>query len=223
MGITQPIQTTGDDVFPQCIGYSKIKDEAFRKQVKNSGEDAVTIYTGKTRDYWRVLRFHKRVGHGKSCYNRVKYAVLNWDFVVCKGQKSMGIMSAAMEQTAVAPRRNLLATFSELYLPKPLRSLFVVNPVRVVYEMKDNNDQNKCKFSSTAYATMSGHLLAGEERVTVRIGKGGEVVVEIVSFSRPAPSFGGKVIWPLIGGMQREFFLAELNHLDKVAKCEVES
>ena len=224
MGITQPAIATGDDMFPSCIGYSKMKDKALRrKQVKNSDKDSITICTGKTCDGWRVLQFHERVGSGKSCYKRVKNAILDWDFVAYKGKKSMGIVSAAMEQKANIPRRNLLATFTELYLPKPLKSLFVVNPVHVVYEVKDNKHKNKCKCSSTAYATMTGHLLSGEERVTVRIGKEDEVDVEILSFSRSAPSFGGKVIWPLIGGMQREFFLAELNHLANVANGEAES
>ncbi|KAL7533823.1 hypothetical protein ACHAXR_005462 [Thalassiosira sp. AJA248-18] len=110
------------------------------------------------------------------------------------------------------PRRSLLATFTEICLPSPLKSIFVVNPVHVAYEVKDG------RYSSTAYATLSGHLLAGEERVTVRKGMGGEVEVEIVSFSRSSSSIGGKIIWPLIGRMQKQFFLSEMDHLYEVGQ-----
>ena len=67
---------------------------------------------------------------------------------------------------------------------------------------------------------MTGHLLSGEERVTVvwRKGAGGRVDIEIVSFSRSSPSLVGKIIWPLIGRMQTQFFVSELDHLDNVAK-----
>jgi len=140
----------------------------------------------------------------------------------------MGIVSAAPTKSSKGgsgfthTRRKLLATFSEFCFPNPFKSLFVVNPVHVVYEVKNTRSIPKCLASSTAYATLSGHLLAGEERVTVvwRKGMGGGVDIEIVSFSRAAPSVGGKLIWPLIGRMQKQFFLAELAHLDEVGRTQ---
>ena len=83
--------------------------------------------------------------------------------------------------------KNLLATFTELRFPKPLKSIFVVNPVHVVYEVMDAPGDRNSLFSSAAYATLSGHL-AGEERVTVRKGAKDEVEVEIVFFSRSTRS-----------------------------------
>lgn len=241
VGITKPI-IDGSDIFPSCIGYTKTmrKQEKLQKQKivgddESNDDDATIICSNNTIDGWRVLRFYKQVGHGKSCYKRVQNAVFNWDFEAHYKNKSMGIMSAKSfgcliyiglnnkDNTVVctAPRRSLLATFTEICLPKPFKSFFVVNPVHVVYEVKDDTRHiPKSVYSSTAYATMAGHLLSGEERVTVvwRKGAGGRVDVEIVSFSRSSPSLVGKIIWPLIGRMQTQFFVSELDHLDNVAK-----
>lgn len=217
VGITKPLTTVdNNNIFPSCSGNSKIMTG---KEIHKGGE-STTIYSSKTRDGWRVLRFYKRVGYGKNCYRKVKDSALNWDFIAYRGKKSMGIISSAVEKNSWLARRSLLGTFTEIYLPKPFKSLFVVNPVHVVYEVNDDKRRiPNCIFSSTAYATMSGHLLAGEERVTVVWRKEtGEVDVEIASFSRSAPSFAGACVWPLIGRMQKQFFLAELNHLAKVAK-----
>merc|ERR1712216_608241 len=51
------------------------------------------------------------------------------------------------------------------WLPK----LYVVNPVSVVYDLVDQSGPKMTTFSSTAYATQKGHLLRGEERVTVAL------------------------------------------------------
>lgn len=237
VGLTRPISS--DNPFPLCRGYQR--NEKVLKQLgsrSSNGSDSgeATECNVSRVDGWRILLFHRRVGHGKKCYRRVQKAVLDWDFEACNGKKSMGIISVmqkkkpplltcvgdrldAKELGYATPRRSLLATFSEICLPK--RSVFVVNPVHTVYEVRDARwcTPNSI-LSATAYATCKGHLLAGEERVTVlwRRGAGGEVDVEIVSFSRAAPSLAGKLIRPLIGRMQKQFFLSEIDHLDKVAK-----
>mmetsp|Transcript_8627 Transcript_8627/g.14064 ORF Transcript_8627/g.14064 Transcript_8627/m.14064 type:complete len:262 (-) Transcript_8627:24-809(-) len=228
VGITQP--TKSRNPFPSCVGYPKKKKKhsTFHNQIERaiSNDDTTTLCSSTDLNGWRILRFQKRVGYGKTCYRRVQNAVFNWDFEVQKGKKSMGILSAAPNKSNIAgpgftnQRRKLLATFTEVCLPNPLKSLFVVSPVHVVYEVKDARSIPRCLFSSTAYATLSGHLLAGEERVTVvwRKGMGDAVDIEIVSFSRAAPSIGGKLIWPLIGRMQKQFFLSEMDHLSRMQK-----
>ena len=76
-------------------------------------------------------------------------------------------------------------------------------------------------YTSTAYATMKGHLLRGEERVTVAIrdNENQAVDIEIVSISKPGPSLKSKVIWqlPTVGRMQRDFFQTQLDTLEEVA------
>jgi len=162
----------------------------------------------------------------------VQRAVLDWDFEAHKGNKYTGILPVETSKKAVDffsneagpsffARRHLLATFTGISFPKPLKSLFVVNPVHVVYEVKDSRIVPNCLFTTAAFATLTGHLLAGEERVTVLIDVGGAVAVEILSYSRPAPSIKGKFIWPLIGRTQQQFFLCEIHHLDKIAKGKI--
>jgi len=231
VGITQPTMDMDNNAFPSCLGYTKKTKRALKVHQIDSF-DAETNCSNTNLNGWRILRFRLQVGHGKACYRRVQNALLNWEFEAQKGKKSMGILSAATGTRKTAdiwlkgsglgfnvPRKSLLATFTEISLPKPLKSLFVVNPVHVVYEVKDAYFHNYL-FSSTAYATLSGHLLSGEERVTVvwRKGTSDEVDIEIVSFSQAAPSIGGKLIWPLIGRMQKQFFLSEMSHLNEVAK-----
>lgn len=135
-------------------------------------------------DGWRVLKFRRRIGYGKKCYMKVQRAVIGWSFEATVGNRLMGIIPAEAGTSTKhkKPRRSLLATFTEVRLPVPFKSLFVVNPVHVVKEV--HNIKKKGSFmSSTAYATMQGHLLAGEERVTViwRNDQRNEVDVEILS------------------------------------------
>mmetsp|Transcript_12396 Transcript_12396/g.18588 ORF Transcript_12396/g.18588 Transcript_12396/m.18588 type:complete len:88 (+) Transcript_12396:2-265(+) len=74
--------------------------------------------------------------------------------------------------------------------------------------------------SSASYATLDGHLLAGEERVSVILRGNDAVDVDIVSFSRSAPSINGRIVWPFIGRMQKQFFLKEMEHLSRIATCK---
>ena len=228
VGITQPTNDDDEeeDIFPSCSGYSKKMKRRNRKQImkEKKKNDETIICSNTTIDGWRLLRFYKRVGYGKQYYRRVQEAVFNWDFTSHVGKKSMGIITAATDckRPKNKTRKTLLATFTEIYIPRPFKSVFAVNPVHVVYDVKNHQRstvKGKCISSSSAYATLSGHLLSGEERVSVIWNRSNdEVYVEILSFSRAAPSTLGKLIWPLIGGMQSSFFLSELDHLDKVAK-----
>jgi uncharacterized protein (UPF0548 family) len=149
-----------------------------------------TICESGVIDGWRVLRFYKRLGSGEKCYRRLQHAALNWNFESRVGGRSMGIVAAAtLEQKGKegqdsAVTRRLLATFTEFRFPRPFKPLFIVNPVHVVRERRDEKGQiDNCVVSSTSYATLQGHLLAGEEKVSViwRNGAGNEVDVEIIS------------------------------------------
>lgn len=233
VGITKPtyvIEGSCSSSFPSCIEYCKFDSSRysvshFPKEKTNSicvnfNESDTAIYTcSTTQGGWRVLKFYKTVGHGAKCYKRVRNAIFDWDFEADNGKKLVGIMSASKQQYHET-HKTLLATFAEIRFPKPIKSIFVVNPVHVTHEIIDSKQIPKCIYSSTSYATLSGHLLSGEERVSViwRKYSGGEVVVEIVSFSRPAPSVSGKLVWPVIGRMQRNFFLEEMKHLDRIGK-----
>ena len=87
----------------------------------------------------------------------------------------------------------------------------------VVYDVLDQRGPG-CTFTSTAYATLKGHWLRGEERVTVICRDGShDVDVEILSVSKAGPSLWSKTIWPFVGTMQKTFFQQHLDHLAKTA------
>ena len=103
------------------------------------------------------------------------------------------------------------------FLPSFLqRRIYSINPVMVVYDLVDQRaPDGETTFTSTAYATLRGHFLRGEERVTVALRDGSQdVEVEIMSISRAGPGLLGKTLWPFIGKMQSSFFQQQLDHLD---------
>jgi hypothetical protein len=87
----------------------------------------------------------------------------------------------------------------------------------VVYDVVDQRGIGTT-FTSTAYATMKGHWLSGEERVTVALRDGSQDVdVEILSISRAGPSLWGRTVWPFVGKEQSTFFQEHLQHLAETA------
>lgn len=95
------------------------------------------------------------------------------------------------------------------------RRIYSINPVMVVYDVVDQRAPNgQTTFTSTAYSTLKGHFLRGEERVTVALRDGSQdVEVEILSISRAGPGLFGRTLWPFIGKMQSNFFQQQLEHL----------
>ncbi|VEU44836.1 unnamed protein product [Pseudo-nitzschia multistriata] len=101
-------------------------------------------------------------------------------------------------------------------LPSPFqRRLYSINPVMVVYDVVDQRaPDGQSTFTSTAYSTLKGHFIKGEERVTVALRDGSQdVEVEILSISRAGSGIAGKTLWPFIGKMQSKFFQQQLQHL----------
>lgn len=73
-------------------------------------------------------------------------------------------------------------------------------------------------FTATSYATGHGHWIRGEERVSVLHRIESDLVdVEILSVSKPGRSIMGYIVWPLIGRMQKRFFLEQINHFQAIA------
>jgi hypothetical protein len=71
---------------------------------------------------------------------------------------------------------------------------------------------------------MKGHLLRGEERVTVALRDYDQSVdVEVLSISRPGRTVLSRGLWPFIGRMQNIFFELQMDFLKGVARqseCE---
>lgn len=104
------------------------------------------------------------------------------------------------------------------FLPSFLRRrIYSINPVMVVYDVVDQRaPDGQTTFTSTAYSTLKGHFLRGEERVTVALRDGSQdVEVEILSISRAGPGLVGRTLWPFIGKMQSKFFQQQMNYLSQ--------
>ena len=142
-------------------------------------------------------------------YARAKACVLEWGGApdekatsfVAVGDRSGGVLQ--------------LATVARAYG----RLAWVVNPVRESYAVDVNSkapDNDPAwkrlpsgrRYACAAYTTLGRHLLAGEERLSV-VDCGDSIVVDILSVSR-GRGFG-RLIYPLIGPMQRRFFRAQLD------------
>jgi uncharacterized protein (UPF0548 family) len=200
------------------------------------------LLSEKAKKQWRVLTYRRQVGTGAACYQRVKNAALDWEF----GDEDLGMINVPATSTSSSSpssstgrysAHSLLAESSHQQLwsgPGGRRfvtysgstkikfrfqfpRIFAINQVMVIYDLVDERAPSTT-YTSTAYATMKGHLLSGEERVTVALRDGTQAVeVEIVSVSKPGPSLPSKLLWPFIGKMQNNFFERQLDSLEQAA------
>jgi len=132
----------------------------------------------------------------------------------------------------------------------PKLGIWVWNPCQVLYDLIDQryNYQNYgtsssgsrgfhvsqrrggLTYTATAYGTLKGHLLVGEERVSVAIhdevvpnslnpsNKSGKVEVEILSYSHATNTILGRLIFPFIKDMQEQFFRDQILTLEQIGK-----
>jgi uncharacterized protein (UPF0548 family) len=119
-----------------------------------------------------------------------------------------------------------MATCAQTYLPQ----VWCVNPVFQTYSVAQRltrrhvlrNDwaalpHGATRIAAVAYTTQQGHLLAGEERLSVAQGPDGALVVQVLSVSRGA-GLRGKIVYPFIGPMQQSFFREQLDVVSEAAR-----
>lgn len=70
-------------------------------------------------------------------------------------------------QRLVTYTRNPQATLGPQRMRSNIPSVYTINPVQVIYNIIDQRGGHGTIFTSTAYGTLRGHALCGEERVTV--------------------------------------------------------
>lgn len=242
-GMTRPRLKTwvdGEDLSSSSSSSGVVVEASNRSD--RGAEDAWWPNTGDVSSKWRALRFRRRVGRGTACYERVKEKALGWEFrsptkgicnVAPRLRTPSGRLARNYEvyenawapcgsdriQQVFAGAGRRLATIASVGPQLPfLPRLRAINPVVVVYELPEEKGPGGTTYASTAYATAEGHWLRGEERVTVALRETGHVDVEILSFSKPAPSVMGRLSWPWIGRMQRSFFEDEMDALARAAR-----
>jgi len=188
----------------------------------------------------RVLRYQLQVGEGMNCYERVRDFALKWEFdsgdkgiecVESTSQRSRYSQSSfrvlhPLEGTTTSAERSESWGRRMVSWTK-VGPFYVLSPIAVIYECINQNGSGRdgagTLYTSCAYATQQGHWLSGEERVTIALRESKDpfrpppVEVEIVSISRAAPSFMGRLAWPLIGRMQEKFFVEQLRALHNSA------
>lgn len=148
---------------------------------------------------YRIIRYKKIIGKGDKTYQILKNAILQWSptlplsssstkngnninwagIQMLKSNKHIlkedintnyeGLSNTNIMEIWNTNRQRRLVTFSRVFGSR----LWCMNPCLVIYDLLDekqiNNDDFDCTFTSTAYATLKGHFLCGEERVTVGI------------------------------------------------------
>ena len=132
---------------------------------------------------YRTATYSSVVGCGRADFERAVAAVFDW-----RAQRSVGFVVRA-DGPASAPGTVVVLTFG---LPRLGYEL----PCRVVWAQTDGDERG---FS---YGTLPGHPESGEERFTVRLLPGGDVVYEIRVFFRLA-SRAARLAGPLALGLQR--------------------
>ncbi|WP_199582955.1 DUF1990 domain-containing protein [Blastococcus sp. TF02-09] len=142
------------------------------------GTGAAALPTG-----YRTATYSTVVGSGRADFERAVAAVFDW-----RAQRSVGFHVRA-DGPAGVPGTVVVLTFG---LPR----LGVELPCRVVEARTTGNERG---FS---YGTLAGHPESGEERFTVRLLPGGDVVYEIRVFFRLA-SPAARLAGPLSLVLQR--------------------
>lgn len=136
------------------------------------------------------------IGSGRQQFERATDALFTWRMHRLAG----------MTVTASSPRADpgVVATLRIGWRP-----LTVTAPVRVVYAVQDP------KVKGFAYGTLPGHPESGEEAFLVRLTGLGDVLFEIVAFSRPATVLA-RTGGPLTRSVQRlitDRYVRALRHL----------
>jgi uncharacterized protein (UPF0548 family) len=180
--------------------YDAVRDKALEWEFNDISRGIVQIHSCHREP---ILQRRESRGLGYDVIHNV--AVSDGDLCGASTQNALKIWSG--------PGGRRLATFTQAgFKWKWAPRLYVVNPVEVIYDLVDQRAPGTT-YSSTAYATARGHWLRGEERLSVFHRDGGDVDVEIVSYSKPQKSLWGRLIWPLVGPMQSQFFESQMNAL----------
>ena len=151
----------------------------------------------------RILRYRRKVGYGDKCYLKLRDAALQWEHLH-KGSSWAAIKcqisnrnkkflqtnpdydNHAVEDPYAALPSDISGNVMQIWSDPGQRKLVTMarvggkfpiwnlNPCAVMYDLVDCKEKDMT-YTSTAYSTLQGHLLAGEERVTVAIRDGGRI------------------------------------------------
>ena len=140
------------------------------------------------------------IGCGSELFERSRAALLAWRHLAIPWLEICGATRPAATGQVVAT----LVRVSGLWL---------LSPCRVIYVEPGETGEDHVAF---AYGTLTGHVERGEERFSLRLdATTGEVIYEILAFSRPA-IWLTRLGYPLARALQRRFAYASADALARV-------
>ena len=199
----------------------------------------------KGSDEWRTIRIRKTIGYGQECYEAVRDAILSWEKTLPANNQnkpfwaSIRLLHYTPEETRRKHSKCHDASSSSFFeiggsckklvtISRSPLGLWTYNPCQVIYDVVDERHVHPTTtgasrgltYTSTAYATLQGHLLSGEERISVGLHDfpSSKVEVEVLSYSRPTKGPLGKLVFPFIKPMQQRFFQDQVNNLSQIAQ-----
>lgn len=140
---------------------------------------------------------HARVllGSGADVYNKGKNALQSW--------RHFGFDWAFVEAKTPIEKGVKFCVCCKEVIP------WVMMPLQVVYVDQSNKVSAKGGVASFCYGsgTLNGHLLAGEERFSIKLDDNDQVWYEILSFSKPA-HFLSHITYPYVK-LRQKYFASE--------------
>jgi len=157
------------------------------------------------------------------------FRVLEKKINLGKGSKTFDLASSVLlrfDMINLLPWAKIVVLRSQpIILDSPLATLikcysavWSLNPCRVVCLQKNVKANNE-RITQIGFSTVTGHLIAGEERFTVRMDSTGCVTYEMFSFTKGAGLLG-QLSMPLIRPLQNRFFKEQSEMLLKILDKE---
>ena len=161
---------------------------------------------------FRVLHTKSKIGEGKADFDKASKYLHSFEMI-----NSLGW--AEMVTCPTLRPGDVIGTLVNCY-----KLVWSLNPCRVTSVRRDNN------FSEVAFSTLSGHLIAGEERFRVTLDPDDNVYFSLFSFTKGASSgpgilgigggIVGKIAMPFIRPLQRTFFKNQLQAMSTLMREE---
>jgi len=198
---------------------------------------------GSGPDNWKEMLITADIGEGRETYQKARSILLGWRMHSGSEWAGVSLESRVKPVHGDADSKLNVATLART----ALRYIWVLNPCRTVYTITDQSfgaqlahdeglhhyDDSKWLHTCISYATLSGHLFQGEERMRIiweqsgsshRDGQGvgnddakGKVRVEVFSVSQGRGLFG-KLAFRMGAKMQRKFFQEQVTTVARLVK-----
>lgn len=160
----------------------------------------------------RLICFEVSLGQGRGTFFSAREQLLSWD--MHRGSSRTSILRASPARHKMPQVGEALATLASLPFGGP-PMLWTMNPIRVSYVERRNPliCRSPARFlgsgdgchAAVGYATLQGHLLAGEERMEVRWHADGQVTFRVTSIARGAGLLG-RAVFIFLKSSQNGFF-----------------